>query len=259
MPPEYLSHLDVRSRRSRTKNDYGYLIIPFFWILAAKPCPPEWLYDEHSRRLALIGLTIGQWDRLSEGGYGKEYLENLFWGGEGEANNPEERILAHLGALIATAIPFEKFPRFRELTQDTIIGQHLFEKVKGKGQTEEEIYHISVGRNKKITRLLFYVLEIEAGEQRERFNSMYEEFFVFQDDLYDFWDDRDRGFVTWINQQGDPVCAVVEKWNELAKMGRTIDDGPGEMFLLGHALMLKIAIVKYRWSTLLRRFFKKSA
>jgi len=100
-------------------------MMPLVWIIASDPYPDEWLYDEHSYRLALIGLAIGQWDRLSKSGRTKAHLEELFWGSADNPNDPEEHILSHIGSLMATHIPHNRFPRMQELAQETLLGQHV--------------------------------------------------------------------------------------------------------------------------------------
>jgi hypothetical protein len=107
------------------------------------------------------------------------------------------------------------------------------------------------------SELVPYVLELEFGERRRRFNDAYPAFFQFLDDLDDAWADRDRGIVTWVNQQPDPPAAVAARWRELAALGRYIDQGPGEVFLAGNALYLRAATVKYRWKQLARFLFRR--
>ena len=146
---------------------------------------------------------------------------------------------------------------FSELTQVGIFAQHLFEDLKGRGQTEDEMYRLSTGKVKRFPVLLPYVVELDFGEQRKHFNDMYAGFSQCLDDLYDAWAGRDRGIFTWVNQQADPPVAVAARWSEIAELGRNIDDGPSEMLLSGNALILKVTMVKYRWERLKRLLFKR--
>jgi hypothetical protein len=195
---------------------------------------------------------------LSEAGRTRERLEGVFFrDAQWKTLDAEERILERLGFLTREYMPVHRFPRFRELIQPGIIGQHLFEDLAGRGQTEHEIYRLSTDRVLGFSELVPYILELELGDQRKRFNEAYPAFFQFLDDLDDAWADRDRGIVTWVNQQPDPPAAVAARWGELAELGRSIEEGPGEVFLAGNALYLRAATLKYRWKQLAMSLFPR--
>ena len=101
------------------------------------------------------------------------------------------------------------------------------------------------------------MLEVDFGEQRNHLNDVYSEFAQCLDDQYDAWEVRDRGIVTWVNQQADPPAAVAARWIGIAELGRNIDEGPGELFLTRNPLLLRTATMKHRWERLTRGWFKR--
>lgn len=237
-----LSHQEQKNRCRIYRDKMMRIFVGAFTCLEI---PESERFGSSSYGLALLALTVKQWDQMNEAGWQHDHLKNIYWGKK-SPNDMEEILLGRIGQQLRQVVPQERLECFKKYAYIAGKAQSSFDTSERRSCDEKDFYAKSAGRGSNISFLVACLSGMEWDAERCKFANKAEKLGQNLDDLADAWEDLDRDIKTWINQQYDPVQAVKMELEEVLTFGRSIHQRVSEVQLAGFKLAYCIAKIKYR-------------
>lgn len=242
---EIIYDLPKQERKRRCKVYRDKMMRVFVGAYSCLEISESERFGKSSYGLALLALTLVQWDKMNESGWQNDHLKNIYWGKK-PPNDMEEVLLSRIGEQLRQIVPRERLECFKKNAKIAGKAQSDFDAMESHKCDEEDFYTQSAGRGKNISFLVACLSGMEWDEERCEFVNQAERLAQNLDDLADAWDDLDRGIETWINQQHDPVQAVKAELEDVLTFGRSIHQRVSEVQLAGFKVAYCLAKIKYR-------------
>jgi len=178
----------------------------FFNAFGIKPS------SDAKKRSVLFSYIKRVYDDLVDTGNNPDEVYRVICNGKTQRNDPEFKLLAHLGKLIKAYAPPNEFKNFYCLW----LKAHRTQSKKPENPTLQHLREIAYGKVRYSFLVDSYVMINDLSSVILNQRKISAELFQCTDDLNDMQRDLEAGLFNYLNRSSDPEKIIREKYSEVA-------------------------------------------